>query len=70
MPAGECEETHSGPWHVNYNNLHQSSQDLKLSKRLARWVPNLTDKEMKKERVSVNGNCGDDRRGFSTILDF
>jgi hypothetical protein len=28
-------------------------KDLKLFKKLARWLPKLTDKEMKKERVRM-----------------
>ncbi len=51
MTGGECQETCSGPWHVNQNDPHYSSQDMKLPKISARWVPILSDEEMKKERV-------------------
>jgi hypothetical protein len=49
--GGECQETCSGPWHVNQNDPHYSSQDMKLPKISARWVHILSDEEMKKERV-------------------
>ncbi len=69
-PKRECQETHSGPWHVGQNGSRRSQDNLKLSKKLAKVGDQtvfLWDEEGAIQ--DLQGVQSDGSHGSLTVLD-